>query len=71
MTVYVAFITRKIDPGCTMLVVNVAREIPVQLPFVPSNARVGRLGDNPLTRTVGILEHERDVIASGIPVSFE
>ncbi len=58
MTVCIALITRKIDPRCTMLIVDIAWEIPVQLAIVTCNARIRRLGNNPLTSTIGILKQE-------------
>jgi len=71
MTICVALITGQIDTGCTILVVNVAREIPIQLAILASDARVRCLGNKALARAVRILEKKREVAASRIPVSFE
>lgn len=60
----------QVDAGVTLLVVDVAREIPVQVSAASGDGRVWCFGDEPATLLVDVLEKEGYIIPTSIPTPY-
>ena len=71
MAIGTALDARKVDTGVASLTVDVAGEIPVQVPTASGDRRVCCFGDETATLLIDILKKEGDIIPGRIPTSFE
>jgi len=71
MTICRGFICSEVNACGSVLVVYVAREIPVECVAITSDAGARGLGDVCEAVAVHLLEQKRGIIASKIPPSFE
>ena len=62
---------RKVNTRVASLIVDVAREIPVQVSAASSDRRVWCFGDETATVLIDFLEKKGYIIPSSIPTSFE
>lgn len=64
-------VPREIQRGSPKLVVHIAGEIPIHVPIGSGDGGVGCLRDIGLAVLIHVLEHERDIGCSCVPVSDE
>ena len=61
----------QVDARRAILVVDVAREIPIEVSVVPSDIRIARLLDELAAVLIDILEEEGNVCSGRAPVALE
>jgi len=71
MAIGTALDARKVDTRVASLTIDVAGEIPVQVPIASGDRRVCCFGDELATLLIDILKKERYIVPGHIPTSFE
>lgn len=71
MTSRVAVVVRQVDATRPVLAEYIAGEIPVETAAGAGNARVARLGDDPVAISIHVLKHEGDIVTGNTPIANE
>jgi len=71
MAILITLIPRQIDTTIPLLVVDITREIIIEIISRPGNTRAISLLDQPETVLVDFLEQERRIVASEVPSALD